>query len=63
MIPGGATAKKTHGATIDDFFRIESRRAVDLAPKPEFGIFIGAYDAGLALAQAGQHFLSIVTDG
>jgi len=32
---------EAHGAAIDHIFRIERRRAVDLAAKAELGIFFG----------------------
>jgi len=35
---------------------------VNLAAKPELGVFLGGDDAGLGLAQARQHFLAIVAD-
>ncbi len=43
--------------------RIERRRAVHLAAEAELGEFLGARDAGLGLAQAGQNFLRVVADG
>ena len=63
MIPGGAAAKETHGAAVDDLVRIERRRAMHLAAEAEFGVFVGARDAGLGLAQTGQDFLRVVADG
>ena len=43
--------------------RIERGRAVHLAAEAKLGIFVGAHDAGLRLAQARQNFLGIVADG
>ena len=45
-----------------DVGRIERRRAVHLAAEAELGVFVGARDAGLRLAQARQHFLGVVAD-
>jgi hypothetical protein len=36
---------------------------VHLAAEAELGVFVGARDAGLRLAQARQHFLGVVADG
>jgi hypothetical protein len=62
VVPGGAAAEEPHGAAIDGFRRIERGRAVHLAAKSELGVFVGAADAGLGLAQARQHFLRVVAD-
>ena len=48
MIPGGAAAEKAHRAAIDDFGRIERRRAVHLRAETELGVVLGARDAGFA---------------
>ena len=63
MVPGRAAAEKAHGAAVDHFRRIERGRAVHLAAEAELGVFLGAHDAGLGLAQAGQNFLRVVADG
>ena len=63
MVPGGAAAEETHGAAVDRFFGIERGRAVHLAAEAELGVFVGAHDAGLRLAQARQHLLGVVADG
>jgi hypothetical protein len=63
MVPGCATAKETHGATIDNLFRIKSRSAVHLTAKSKLGVLVGAHDAGFGLTQARQNFLRIVSDG
>ena len=36
---------------------------MDMGPETQFGIFIGAHDAGLGLAQRRQYFLRVVADG
>ena len=56
-------AEKPHGATVDHFFRIESRGAVYLAAKAHLRVFVGTHDTGLGLTEARQHFLRIVADG
>src|SRR4029079_6282344 len=62
VIPAGAAAVETHGATIHGLLRVERRRAMHLTAKAELGIFVRADDAGFGLAQACQHFLSVVAD-
>jgi hypothetical protein len=62
VIPGGAAAEKTHGATVDRFASVQRRCAVDLRAETKFGVFLGAHYARLCLAQRGQHFLGIVAD-
>ena len=63
MIPGGATAEEAHSAAVDRFRRIEGGRALHLAAEAERGVFVGARNAGLGLAQARQHLLGVVADG
>ena len=63
VVPGRALPEEAHGAAVDRARRIERRRAVHLAAEAVLGEFLGARDAGLGLAQAGQHFLRIVADG
>ena len=63
VVPGGAAAEEAHGAAVDGFGRIERGRAVDLAAEAERGVFVGARNAGLGLAQARQHLLGVVADG
>ena len=63
MVPGRAAAEEAHGAPVDGVAGFERRRAVHLAAKAELGIFVGAGDAGLRLAQARQNFLGVVADG
>ena len=63
VVPGGAAAEEAHGAPIDGLARIERGRAVHLAAEAELGVFVGAHDAGVRLAQRGQHFLRVVADG
>ena len=62
MVPGGSAAMKTHGAAVEEFFGLQARGALDLAAEAEFGVFLGARNAGLGLAQARQHFLRVVAD-
>ena len=62
MVPGRAAAEEAHGAAIDRLFRIERGRAVHLTAKAELGVFVGARNAGLGLAQARQNFLGVVAD-
>src|SRR5690606_12465641 len=62
MIPGGAAAMKAHGATVDHGFHVDVGSAVNLAAKPDLGIFLCPDDAGPALAKRGQDFLAVVAD-
>ena len=63
VIPPRAAAVKTHGPPIDDFGCIEIGRAMHLAAEPKLGVFVGAHDAGLGLAQTRQDFLRVIADG
>src|SRR5262249_4379360 len=62
VVPGRAAAEEAHGATVDRLFRVEGGRPVHLTAKAELGIFIGARNARLGLAQARQNFLGVVAD-
>jgi len=62
VIPGRAAAEEAHGATVDRLFRVKGWRSVHLTAKAELGIFIGARNARLGLAQARQNFLGVVAD-
>ena len=50
-------------AAVDRFGGVEGRCAVHLAAEAELGVFVGARNAGLRLAQARQHLLGVVADG
>jgi hypothetical protein len=62
VIPRGAAAKEAHGAAVDDFVRIETRRTMDLAAESQLGVFFRSNDSGFGLAQTCQHFLRVVAD-
>src|SRR5205807_7776368 len=61
-VPGRAAAMETHRAAIDDAAGLECWRAVNLAAKAEFGIFVRLDDAGFGLPQGGEHLLGVVSD-
>ena len=58
-VPVGVEA---HGAAVDQGFRVQRRRAMHLAAKTKFGVFIGPDDAGARLAQRGENLLGVVAD-
>ena len=53
---------ETHRAAIDDAAGVERGRAVNLAAKPELGVFVRLDDAGFGLPQGGENLLGIVPD-
>ena len=63
VVPGRAAAVEAHRAPVDDAFRIERRRAGDLAAKAVIDEVLRCRDARFRLAQRGQHLLSVVADG
>src|SRR5918998_351557 len=50
-------------AAIDALGRVEGGRAVDLGAEAELGLVVGERDAGLRLAERGEHLLRGVADG
>src|ERR1700730_7106052 len=62
MVPGGAPGMETHRAAIDDAAGVERGRAVNLAAKPELGVFVRLDDAGFGLPQGGENLLGIIPD-
>src|SRR5664279_3018362 len=62
MVPGRPAAVEAHRPPVNDVFRAECWRPVDLRAKAELGLSVGARDSRLAVVKTGGHFLRVVTD-
>ena len=62
MVPGSPLGKEAQGAAIDEFARVERRRAPDLATKSMLGKLVGEADAGFGVTQRSLNLGRIVSD-